>query len=112
MSDIHIDRLSLKLSGLTEDQGRRLAQLVAEGLAGVTLPDGVPPRTESIRLDLRAKPGGGAASKPSAGAAPKPGAGVGAAPAAGAGASTDVDMLAKQVVSEVLRELSRSTVSG
>jgi hypothetical protein len=79
MSDIHIDRLTLKLEGITEGEGRRLAMLVAEGLSGVMLPEGVSPRTESIRLDLRARPGGGAT----------------------------VDHLANQVVSGILRELSR-----
>jgi hypothetical protein len=89
MSDIHIDRLTLKLEGVSEADGRRLAMLVAAGLAGVALPDGVPPRTESIRLDLRARPSAKA----------------GGDPHAGEGAS--MDMLAEQVVTGVLRELSR-----
>jgi hypothetical protein len=112
MSDIHIDRLTLKLSGLSESEGRRLAMLIAEGLAGVTLPEGVPPRTESIRLDLRAKPAAGAAAPPAAGAAPAPAAGAAAGAGPAAGGSASVDMLAEHVVQGVLRELSRSTVSG
>ena len=34
MSEIYVDRLSLKLSGLTDDEGSRLALLVAKGLGG------------------------------------------------------------------------------
>ncbi len=33
MDDIRIDRLSLKVSGLTEAQGRHLAMLITAGLA-------------------------------------------------------------------------------
>jgi hypothetical protein len=33
MDDVRIDRLTLKLSGLSEAQGRHLAMLIAQGLA-------------------------------------------------------------------------------
>jgi hypothetical protein len=39
MPRIEIDRLALKLSGLSEDQGRLLAMRVAEGLAAAPAPD-------------------------------------------------------------------------
>lgn len=78
MSDVHIDRLTLKLSGLDEAEGRRLALLVSEGLAAATLPAGAASNLGSIRLDLRAAPRGG------------------------------VDALATQIVSGLVRELSRS----
>jgi hypothetical protein len=35
VDDIRIDRLALKLSGLTEAQGRHLAMLITAGLAAV-----------------------------------------------------------------------------
>ncbi len=38
MPRIEIDRLSLRLSGLSEDQGRLLAMRVAEGLAAAPAP--------------------------------------------------------------------------
>jgi hypothetical protein len=33
MAELNVDRLSLKLTGLSEEQGRRLVRLIAEGLA-------------------------------------------------------------------------------
>ena len=33
MAQLNVDRLSLKLSGFSEEQGRRLVRLIAEGLA-------------------------------------------------------------------------------
>jgi hypothetical protein len=33
MPELEIERLTLRLSGYSEDQGRRLARLIAEGLA-------------------------------------------------------------------------------
>jgi len=33
MADLEVERLSLKLSGYSEEQGRRLVRLIAEGLA-------------------------------------------------------------------------------
>jgi hypothetical protein len=38
MTEISIDRLSLKLSGLTAGEGERLARLVADGLGRQKLP--------------------------------------------------------------------------
>lgn len=37
---ITIDKLSLQVSGLSEEEGRKLARLLAEDLAIVTLPQG------------------------------------------------------------------------
>lgn len=37
MSDLTIERLSLHLSGLSEGEGERLARLVADGLANVSM---------------------------------------------------------------------------
>jgi hypothetical protein len=40
MPQLDIDRLSLRLTGLSEEQGRRLVRLVSEGLAASPLGDG------------------------------------------------------------------------
>jgi hypothetical protein len=39
MPDVNVERLSLSLSGLPEDQGRHLVQHIADGLAAATVPD-------------------------------------------------------------------------
>lgn len=38
MADISIDRMKLRLAGFVEEDARRLAHLIAEGLAGSALP--------------------------------------------------------------------------
>jgi hypothetical protein len=38
MARVKIDRLSLHLSGMSEDEGRRLARLIADGLAASSVP--------------------------------------------------------------------------
>lgn len=59
MPDLTVDRLTLQLSGLSEGDGRRLAALVADGLATADLP-----------------PRGGAASVLRVSVGPQPGEGV------------------------------------
>ena len=62
MPRIEIDRLSLKLSGLSEDQGRLLAMRVAEGLATTQqAPDEVL-RRDRIQANATMVPGGSVAS--------------------------------------------------
>jgi hypothetical protein len=39
MPGLVIDRLRLHLSGVSEDDGRRLARLIADGLAASSMPD-------------------------------------------------------------------------
>jgi hypothetical protein len=41
MPDVSIERLTLKLSGLSREDGRRLAEQVAAALAAVALPTGL-----------------------------------------------------------------------
>ena len=54
--NLHLDRLTLRLAGLSEAQGRRLAQLVGEHLACATPP--APAGTaDAIRVTLEAQPG-------------------------------------------------------
>lgn len=54
---VAIDRLSLKVGGITEAQGRRLAQLVGEHLAGTPPAGGGD--ASAMRLRLEAQPGEG-----------------------------------------------------
>lgn len=77
MSELSIDRLTLKLAGVSEADGRRLATLVAERLAATDLPASTAARVASIRLDLRADP------------------------------RTPIEALTEQVVEGVVRELLR-----
>jgi hypothetical protein len=51
MPDLTIGRLSLQLHGLSEGESRRLARLVADGLAGATSVSG---DREAMRLDIQA----------------------------------------------------------
>jgi hypothetical protein len=53
--DLQIDRLALRLSGLSEADARRLAQLVASSLAAAGAPGGL--MTDGLRLDLSARAG-------------------------------------------------------
>ncbi|MDC0744827.1 hypothetical protein [Polyangium mundeleinium] len=80
MQEVHIDRLILKLSGLTEDEGRRLAMKVSEGLAAADISNAAVENPGALRLDLRASPR----------------------------EQSDVDSLAHHIVSGIVRELSRS----
>lgn len=56
MADLSIDRLSLHLSGLSEYDSRRLAQLIADGLGRAALPAGTEGR-ESMEATVKANPG-------------------------------------------------------
>jgi hypothetical protein len=59
MPDVTIDRLTLKLGGLSERDGRRLARLVASGLARAWDLDQAATTLQSVRVDLTAHPGAG-----------------------------------------------------
>lgn len=54
---ITVDKLSLQLSGLSEAEGRKLARLLAEDLAMVTLPAGCSADTESVQVNIAPAPG-------------------------------------------------------
>jgi hypothetical protein len=51
--NLHVDRLTLRLAGLSAADGRRLARLVGEGLAAATPPVGAG-RIDSLRVTLAA----------------------------------------------------------
>ncbi len=61
MSDLAIDRLSLHLTGLPEQDGERLALLVADGLAAAPLPPRRPRQSQgqagNVQVSADAHPG-------------------------------------------------------
>ncbi|HEX3437623.1 MAG TPA: hypothetical protein VHT24_12710 [Pseudacidobacterium sp.] len=56
MRDLTIDRLSLRLSGMREGEGQRLARMIAEGLAGATVDAGTK-NFRSMQSNATAKTG-------------------------------------------------------
>lgn len=83
MDDIRVERLALRLSGLTEAEGRHLAMLITQGLAAATLePDGGGSggggAQKAIKVDMTASP------------------------------KSDLSPLSDRIVAEVLRQLARS----
>jgi hypothetical protein len=78
MDEIRIDQLTLKLSGLTEHDGRRLVRMITEGLAAAELPSGAPAALGALRVGV-----------------------------AGADTS-NLEALSAHVVREVLRQIQRS----
>jgi hypothetical protein len=78
MSGITVDRLSLKVSGFSESDGRHLARLIADGLSRASASVEATGHREALRLSLSPRPG------------------------------TALDALAGQIVSELLRQLNRS----
>ncbi len=51
---VEIDKLALEMPGLSAEEGRRLAEMVAEGLGGVEWPRSAP---DSIDAEIVAEPG-------------------------------------------------------
>jgi len=78
MATMHIERLTLKLSGISENDGRRLAQSIADGLASATSASEKLYHIDSLRVHATASPG------------------------------NEVDMLSKQIVAEIVRQLESS----
>lgn len=50
MPRVEIDRLGIEVPGLTAEQGRRLAELVVDGLGGVQWPDRVPQSSGNVSI--------------------------------------------------------------
>ncbi|MEG4318617.1 MULTISPECIES: hypothetical protein [unclassified Microcoleus] len=78
MTNLNIDRLTLKLSGLSQNQGQHLARLIAEGLANSEISSHSARDSPSLQLNITAQP------------------------------NANVDRLANQIVSEVLRQLNQT----
>jgi hypothetical protein len=56
MPTVTVDRLSLRLSGLTESDGRHLARLIAEGLASASIDASVVDHND-MQSGLTVRPG-------------------------------------------------------
>lgn len=78
MTAITIDRLTLKFSGLSQQQGQHLARLIAEGLATSEFSSHSVHDAPNLQLNITTQP------------------------------NANVDWLANQIVSEVLRQLSQT----
>jgi hypothetical protein len=78
MSNLRIDRLALRLSGVSEAEGRRLAQLLTEGWAEAGLPGAASGDVGALRVQITARPG------------------------------DSMEWLARQITAEVRRQLERS----
>lgn len=78
MAEFVLDRLTLKLSGLSQHDGERLAERVAETLAVAALPCETPLQIDTLHVRLRARPEDG------------------------------IDQLATRIVAEVLRQVERT----
>jgi len=78
MTQINIDRLTLKLSGLSQQEGHQLAQLITNRLANQEIIAGSVRDAPRLELNLTAQP------------------------------NTNIDWLAHQIVSEVLRQLHQT----
>ncbi len=76
MTEIAIDRLTLKLSGLSRGDGERLARLVANGLGQASLSGGAAKEVASMSISIRPEAG------------------------------NNLNRLSDQIVSEILRQLT------
>jgi hypothetical protein len=56
MPEINIERLTLSLSGLSEDDGKNLAQHIADGLASASVPDAAT-GSEAMQSSIIIRPG-------------------------------------------------------
>lgn len=78
MTQISIERLTLKLSGLSSGEGKRLAHLIAEGLSTASIAAASSYQIDTLRVKVDARP------------------------------SDTVDWLSQQVVAEVVGQLERT----
>jgi len=78
MTDLNIDRLTLKLSGLSEIEGQRRVKLIAEGLARGIVSSGSARDRPSLQVTIPSRP------------------------------NASVDWLADQIVADVLRQLNQT----
>ena len=78
MAAIDIDRLSLRLSGISGGDGQRLARLIAEGLAASPIGIEGTHHLDTMQVNVTARPG------------------------------SSMDMLSQRIVADVLRQLERT----
>jgi hypothetical protein len=78
MTAINIDRLTLRLSGISEHDGQHLARLIAQGLATSSILTEESYQLDSMRVNVTANSG------------------------------SSVDMLAQQIVAAILRQIEQT----
>ena len=78
MTNLNIDRITLKLSGISQDQGQNLARLITERRSTSEISTYSARDAPALQLNINAQP------------------------------NTNVDWLANQIVSEVLRQLNQT----
>jgi hypothetical protein len=78
MAAINIDQLALKLSGVSERDGQRLAQQIADGLAHASISAESSQQLDALRVNVTARPG------------------------------DSMDWLSKQIIADILRQLNRT----
>ena len=78
MKNLNIDRLTLKLSGISESDGQHLARRNAQGLASGVITNVAARDSPNIHITIPAN------------------------------SNTDVDWLANQIVAEVLRQINQT----
>jgi hypothetical protein len=76
MTNLNIDRLTLKLSGISSQEGQHLARLIAAGLANHEISSYSTRDAPTLQLNISAPP------------------------------NANIDRLANQIVSEILRQLN------
>jgi len=59
MAEINIERLTLRLSGISEYEGQHLSRLIAEGLAAAPFGTEGVHHLDAMRVNVTANPGGG-----------------------------------------------------
>jgi hypothetical protein len=78
MTAINIDRLTLRLSGISERDGQHLARLITEGLTTASIMPEGSYQLDTMRVNVTASPG------------------------------SSVDMLAQQIVAAILRQIEQT----
>ncbi|NJM59162.1 MAG: hypothetical protein HC849_01430 [Oscillatoriales cyanobacterium RU_3_3] len=78
MTNLTIDRLTLKLPGLSQQEGQHLARLITTRLASIEMTSGSIRDAPSLQINIQSQP------------------------------NTNMDWLANQIVSEILRQLTQT----
>ncbi|MDO8586993.1 MAG: hypothetical protein Q7T82_08125 [Armatimonadota bacterium] len=78
MTDVRVDRLAIRLSGISKSEARLLAPLLGERLGAARFPVGTSVHVDAVRVKAQAAPGEG------------------------------MSRLAEQIVDEILRQIERS----
>lgn len=117
VEEVHVERLSLQVSGLDEDAARALSRLVAEGLVPVLGRASAGTGLDHLRVEVPSGPAPVGSGSPGPGLADSgptagPGAPAGSAPTGSAGDPASLDLLAARIVDRVGRVLARDRAFG